>query len=358
MRQRHTCLKNSLLLFSWFCGFAYCSQPPSEVHLSQEEWSECETFIQKESPSFFSQGVNRINAAAGHPYAIERDPSTDRVYVHLEGREGSVIGVGGFKRVTQSILYGEHPELVARCQGWNSLAHEAEILSKLHASRGIVHMKSFFSYPDGNTSLILEYYNSGSILDLGKTLKISGKELLPIFKDLVVGLKSLHDAGYIHRDLHKGNVLFNRKGGVLHAGLMDFGFALGMDEKPDAKISIQGSSCGPEVLVKKNRDIDRRQFEAYSLGILLYYLLFQERPSWCESIRLAQMKHPPASKKIHLYKAIQCGYKKESSRVKSLEGIPKDLGLVTLRLLHPDPKKRIYLDTANREIAAVAKKWR
>lgn len=346
-----------LLFFSWFCSLAYCSQPPAEVHLSQEEWSECESFIQQESASLFSQGVNHIDAATGHPCSIERDPSTGRVYVHLEGREGSVIGVGGFKRVTQSILYGKHPELVARCQGWSSLALEAEILGKLHAARGIVHMKSFFSYPQGSTSLILEYFNAGCLRDLGKTLKISTKELLPIFEDLIVGLKSLHDAGYIHRDLHRGNVLFNRKNGVLHAALTDFGLALGMNKNPNARASIQGSSSPPEVLLKSNKDIDRKRSEAYSLGVLLYYLLFQGRPSWCESIRLAQMKRLSASKKACLYKAIHQRYNMEIPRAKSLGGIRKDLDLLTLRLLNPDPRKRIYLDTAKREIAAIAKKW-
>jgi serine/threonine protein kinase len=338
--------------------FGYCSEIPVGVHLSSQEWRECEEFIHNQAASFFSQGVNYIDAGPGHPCVIQKDPQTGRIYVHLEGREGALIGVGGFKRVTQSILYGKHPKLVARCKGWNSLVKEAKILSKLHASPGIVHMKSFFGSPGGDCSLVLEYYNAGSLRGCEKKrLGVSDKQLIPIFRDLIMGLKSLHAAGYIHRDLHRGNVLFNRKNGVLHAALTDFGLALGIDDNPDARPSIQGPSLPPEILLKENRQIDRRKSEAYSLGVLLYYTLYLERPSWCESIRQSQISSPSAAKKARLYKVIERRYKRAVVNAKALSGVRKDLTLLTCRLLNPDPKKRIYLDVATKAIDAIAKKW-
>jgi hypothetical protein len=350
-----------MLRLCWFFSFVLClgygSELPLGVHLSQQEWQECEQFIQAQASGFFSQGVNYIDAGPGHPCAIQRDPQTGRIYIHLEGKEGALIGVGGFKRVTQSILYGQRPELVARCCGWGSLVREAEILSKLNASPGIVHMKSFFGSPQGYCSLVLEYYNAGCLRGIQeKTLEISKHELLPIFRELIIGLKNLHAAGYVHRDLHRGNVLFRRTNGVLHAALTDFGLALRMDEEPDAKVSVQGASCPPEALLKGNRSLDRRRSEAYSLGILLYYVLFHERPSWCEFMRANQIHPRVAAKKARLYKAIQRQYKRALRRAGSLSGIRKDLARLVMRLLNPDPKKRIYLDTARRQIKAIAKK--
>lgn len=338
--------------------FGYCSELPEGVHLSSQEWCECEDFLQTQADTFFSQGVNYIGAGPGHPCAIQKDPTTGRIYIHLEGKEGALIGVGGFKRVTESILYGKHPELVAQCKGWSSLIKEAKILSKLRSAPGIVHMKSFFCSSQGDCSLILEYYNSGCLRGLEKKKsKISDKQLVPVFRELIIGLKSLHAAGYIHRDLHRGNVLFTRKNGVLHAALTDFGLALRIDDDSHVRVSMQGSSLPPEILLKKNEEIDRRRSEAYSLGILLYYTLFLERPSWCEAIRLSQISHPSAEKKVRLYQAIGRQYRRVVADAKAFSGVRKDLTLLACRLLNPDPKKRIYLDKATRAIEAIAKKW-
>ncbi len=340
------------------CTFAYCSQVPQRVHLSQHEWNECEHFLGSQANNFFRRGENSIDQGPGHPCVIERDPENNRVYVHLDGKEDSLIGVGGFKRVTQSILWGKSPALVARCQGSSSLLREAEILSKLHKALGIVHMKSFLRSQNGTYGLVLEYCNEGSLRGIEDgTLKMTERELVSIFQELIAGLKSLHEAGYVHRDLHRGNVLMHRKGGVLHASLTDFGLALKMNEEPDAKVSIQGASCPPEVLVKPNRSIDRKKAECYALGVLLHYALFKERPSWCQKMWSSQKHHPSARKKLQLHRLIHLRYKVALDRLKALSGVRKELATLVFQLLDPECKQRMNLDEASRKIKLIAKKW-
>ena len=344
-----------VLLLIFLAGLAFCSEVPQGACLSEDEWHQCELFIRTRAKSFFSQGINYIDAGQGHPCAIQRDPQTGFIYVHLDGKDDSVIGIGGFKRVTQSILYGDRSELVARCQGWNSLIREAEVLSKLETSSGIVHMKSFIKLPDGENSIVLEYYNAGSLVGRPKkNQKISKKELLPVVRDLLEGLKNLHAAGYIHRDLHRGNVLFNRKKGKLRAALTDFGLALRMDEQPDAKTSIQLTGLAPEALVKQNSRIDRKKAEAYSLGVLLYYMVFNKRPPWCTTVRLSRGSSDMAKARLH--SNVRKQYKKTVAHTKSMRGIRGDLAHVVLQLLHPNPKKRLYLDSAVHQINAIAKR--
>jgi serine/threonine protein kinase len=343
------------LLF--FAAAIWCSEPPYGAHISEQEWSDCERFIQTKAKRLFTQGVLYIEPGPDHPYAIQKDPSTGRIYVHLDGKNDSVIGIGGFKRVTQSILYEDHPELVARCQGWASLIREAEVLSKLETSSGIVHMKSFIGSSEGECSIILEYYNAGPLLGIEKKkLKISRKELPSVMKEVLEGLKNLHAAGYIHRDLHRGNILFTRKDGILHAALTDFGLALRMDEQPDAYISIQAASLSPESLLRKNSCVDRKQSEAYSLGILLYYMIFHERPSWCAAVRQCRAKGPHPVNKPRLYRYVKKQYAKTRGHVRSMKGVRRDLAVVVLQMLHPRPEKRIYLDSALHRVNAISKK--
>ena len=243
----------------------------------------------------------------------------------------------------------------ARCQGWESLIREAEVLSKLDASPGIVHMKSFGKLPNGENSIVLEYYNAGSLVGGPKKgARISKKELLFVIRDLVEGLRSLHAAGYIHRDLHRGNVLFTRKDGRLHAALTDFGLALRMDERPDAKTSIQLTGLAPEALVKENSRIDRKKAEAYSLGVLLYYIVFNKRPPWCTTVRLSRGSSDGTKARLH--SNVRKQYKKTVAHTKSVRGIRGDLAHMVIQLLHPDPKKRLYLDSALHQINAIAKR--
>ena len=345
-----------LLFLIWCVGVVYGSEMPPQVHLPEQEWNECKQFIQTEGERFFSQGTNYISPGEGHPYVIQHDPRTGRTYIHLNERKDAVIGIGGFKRVTQSLLYGEHPELVAHCQGWKSLAREAEVLSKLENSPGIVHMQSFLSAPDGGDSIILEYYDAGSLATpKGKAPKFSGKKLVSFFGELMTGLKNLHAAGYIHRDLHRGNVLFRHAQGKLHAALTDFGLALRMDEEPHAKVSVQITALAPEVLLKGNGAVDRKRAETYSFGVLLYYMIFQKRPSWCEEVRLCRSKGNAAANRRKAHRGILQQYAKTLARTRSLSGIKKDLALLVMRILNPNPHKRIYLDVAIRQLNAIAK---
>ena len=339
----------------WCVGAVYASELPPQVHLSEQEWNECKQFIQTEGERLFSQGVNHISPGEGHPYLIQHDPQTGRTYVHLSERKDAVIGVGGFKRVTQSLLYGERPELVAQCQGWKSLAPEAEVLSKLENSPGVVHMQSFLHYPDGGDAVILEYYDAGSLATPKKKApKFSERQLVSFFSDLMTGLKNLHDAGYIHRDLHRGNILFRRVQGELRAALTDFGLALRIDEEPHAGISVQVAATAPEVLLKGNGAVDRRRAESYALGTLLYYMMFRERPSWYDQPRLCRSKKRGAIGKNEAYRRILKQYSKTLSHVRSLSGVKKELGLLVMQTLNPHPRKRIYLDVALRRLHVLA----
>ena len=131
-----------------------------------------------------------------------------------------------------------------------------------------------------------------------------------------------------------------------------------MNERLDSRVSVQDRTCSPEALLRENRSIDRKKAEAYSLGALFYYLLFKEWPLWSNVIKQADLITYSKSKKSRLFRTIQARYKKTIANASSAESIRNDLAFLTFKMLNPNPKKRIYLDKARRNIDEIAKKWR
>lgn len=329
-------------------GLCFCSEPPKGAPISISEWHQCEHYITHEAAVLFSQGVTYIEPRLGLPCAIEKNPTTGAIFIHCPDRTEAFIGRGAFKRVSKSVIFGARPELVACCRGSGpSLKREAEILSALRGATGIAQIRSFIHKPEGEDELILKYYNIGSLERLKlKTLTLRTKELPTIFRDLIVGLKNLHDAGYIHRDIHRRNTLLERSGGVLHAVLTDFGLSMKMNEEPDFPVCLQTSTCSPEVLVQKYCQIDRRRSETYSLGVLLYYLLNNRLPMWCKGINQKKIATYSIEEKVQLYRSICKGYRKALSRVNEKQGVEKSLTRLTFQMLNPNPNKRLTLHRA------------
>lgn len=333
-----------------------CLSVPEGARLSAKDWRLCEEFIKNEAEKFFSRGITYIYSAPSHPCAIEKDIKTGAIYIHLKGRRGALIGEGGFKEVTKSILYGPKPELVARCQGDRSLDREAKVLSKLRGVTGIVQLKSYIKRLHNKSDLIIEYCNAGSLRGLSNgVLDIKENELPSVMRDLIIGLRSLHRVGYIHRDLHRGNILFTREDGVLRAVLTDFGLALKMKESLESRISVQDSVCAPEVLVSDTKTINRKKAEGYSLGALFYYMIFKEGPAWGNIIKQRDFYKVSRSKKIKMYRKIQTLYNKTISNTSKLTTVRKKLALLTFALLNPNPNKRMYLDKARVKIEKIYK---
>lgn len=349
----------SLLIVFLFVGCSGFSAPlPRGAGLSLEEWHECEHYINTEADKIFSKGITYIAPGEHHPCGIEKDKKTGAVYIQLEGKEGAWLGEGGFKRVTKSILYGKRPKLVACCQGGASVVLEAKVLRKLRKSEGIVHMKGVIQRSRDQIDMMIEYCNAGSLVDVHEgRLSIADNELLPIMRELIIGLRSLHACGYIHRDLHRGNILFSRKGGTLHAALTDFGLALKMHERPGACISVQNSVVAPETLLKRRRSINRKMAEGYSLGVLFYEMVFGERPSWCGSFNQTELNKLSLSERKKMFHTIQANYKAMVCLAPHKKDVRGDLARLTYLLLSPDVHKRIYLDVAQKKIDAIAKKW-
>ncbi len=103
------------------------------------------------------------------------------------------------------------------------------------------------------------------------------REVYDYIRQILEGVKALHESGIIHRDLKPKNVLISNDN---VAKIVDFGVA-----KTDAQIDLDLTSTGmlvgsvaymsPEVVCGESATI---QSDIWSLGIIFYELLFRQKP--------------------------------------------------------------------------------
>ncbi|XP_031710858.1 PAS domain-containing serine/threonine-protein kinase [Anarrhichthys ocellatus] len=136
-----------------------------------------------------------------------------------------------------------------------------------------------------------------------------------IFRQLVAAVFYLRTKNILHRDIKDENIIIDK---CFHMRLIDFGSAAMMAPRK-LFYTFCGTLefCSPEVL--QGNPYEGPELEMWSLGVLLYTLLFGENP-FCgvEEILNAELKPPfPLSPDLH--------------------GVLREL-------LHPDPAQRMTLD--------------
>ena len=72
----------------------------------------------------------------------------------------------------------------------------------------------------------------------GTENRLEEKYILPIARELAIGLKAVHDAGIIHRDIKAANVMIHEKGMVQ---IIDFGVAGILQTGIDKRSTVIGT---------------------------------------------------------------------------------------------------------------------
>lgn len=115
------------------------------------------------------------------------------------------------------------------------------------------HITRFFEsfLQGGKLFIVMEYVGGGSIKDVlknrsGNTL---GSEvyIAIILREILLGVKFLHNLGKIHRDIKCANILLTTNGEVK---LADFGVSAQLSDSMSRRASIVGSPCwmAPEII--------------------------------------------------------------------------------------------------------------
>ncbi|EAS07381.2 Serine/Threonine kinase domain protein (macronuclear) [Tetrahymena thermophila SB210] len=197
--------------------------------------------------------------------------SFGRVYKALDQKSNEVVAI------KQYLIKGfiDNPKLQ---QLFNQ---ELKILKQLN-SKHVIRYIDDFSNSDSHF-LVLEYCNQG---DLGQLLtrkkdkkeNISEQEVIGYFKQILSGLQELHKHLVVHRDLKLDNILISQN----CLKIADFGFAKSFDNTKEVTLTTLGTqtNMAPEVLEEKPYGME---VDVYSLGVLLYQLLYGYLPYRCDN---------------------------------------------------------------------------
>ncbi|CAD8059296.1 unnamed protein product [Paramecium sonneborni] len=163
------------------------------------------------------------------------------------------------------------------------LINEIRSMKQLN-HKNIVKFLDFYE-TQNNFYIISEYCNGGDLRDIIKRGKLDSKSVINILRQILNGYYSLYQNSIIHRDLKPANIL-------LHNGipkLADFGFAKKIDFENDLMTSIAGTPLymAPQVILRQPYT---SKCDIWSLGMILYELLFQKTPIIADNIIQLQEK--------------------------------------------------------------------
>eukprot|EP00912_Choanoflagellata_sp_UC4_P001631 UC4_evm4s1043 len=196
---------------------------------------------------------------------------------------------------------------------------------ELEAIRSLKH-KNIVEFLEVVTSkdkifIVMELAKGGDLLDFINKKKCNSAEICKfLFRQLVSAVACCHSKNIAHRDLKCENILLDGRGNIK---LADFGFATKLDS---GKLHTHCGSyayAAPEIL--KGEAYDGRASDIWSMGVILYAMIFTRLPFDDDSVSLLLLQ---IKKKLKLPKAVE-------SNCKSLLHL----------LLSENPKKRINMES-------------
>ncbi|XP_062411040.1 serine/threonine-protein kinase PLK2-like [Sardina pilchardus] len=208
---------------------------------------------------------------------IVTDYKTGRCYCR-----GKVLGKGGFAKcyefsdlVTGKVYAAKiipHTR-VSKPHQRAKIDKEIELHRGLH-HKHIVHFYHHFEDKD-NIYILLEYCRRRSLAHILKARKVlTEPEVRYYLKQIVAGLKYLHEQEILHRDLKLGNFFITE---LMELKLGDFGLAAKLEPVESRRRTICGTPnyLPPEVLNKQGHC---RESDVWALGCVMYTMLLGRPP--------------------------------------------------------------------------------
>ena len=180
---------------------------------------------------------------------------------------------------------------------------------------------------------VMDFIESGSLEDRlkgGGTLSVN--ESVQLFREIAIGMASLHDKGILHCDLKPGNVLLDQNG---KPRVCDFG--------QSRLSSEQNSSLGTLFYMAPEQAdtaaIPDASWDVYGLGALLYSMLVGHPPRYSESSIRAIESGKNVPDRLRAYQDLFHGESSPSEHRK-IAGVDRQLGDLIEKCIAADPRHR------------------
>uniref|UniRef100_A0A671MGV1 Serine/threonine-protein kinase PLK n=1 Tax=Sinocyclocheilus anshuiensis TaxID=1608454 RepID=A0A671MGV1_9TELE len=208
---------------------------------------------------------------------IITDSATGKCYCR-----GKVLGKGGFAKcyeftdLSTGKMYAAkiipHTR-VSKPHQREKIDREIELHRALH-HKHIVHFYHHFEDKD-NIYILLEYCSRRSLAHILKARKVlTEPEVRYYLRQIVSGLKYLHEQEILHRDLKLGNFFINES---MELKVGDFGLAAKLEPVENRRRTICGTPnyLSPEVLNKQGHGCES---DVWALGCVMYTMLLGRPP--------------------------------------------------------------------------------
>jgi serine/threonine protein kinase len=159
-------------------------------------------------------------------------------------------------------------------------SHVCRILEfGVHTRRHALHEEESIPF------LTMEFLSGETLAErLGRRSRYTPAEALPVLRQILAGLKAIHDAGIVHRDLKSENVfLVADPRGEERAVLMDFGLARAVDGSvpttmPHRVAGLAGTiDCMAPEQIHGGIPVGPAA-DVFAVGVLIFELLTGQRP--------------------------------------------------------------------------------
>ncbi len=201
-----------------------------------------------------------------------------------KGSVGTVYQVKDKKVGTQAAVKLISEEIRRETTAASRLHHEIRIAYSIKSDY-ITNLYSLFT-DDHHIGLVLEYVDGQSLYSYLQAKTVFGiSDIMNIGRQVSLGLKAIHDAEIIHRDLKLENILLDNSGmakitdfgvSILQSALIEEGDPINVDSYQLKKRATEvGKVVGtlhylsPEYLTKRRFDV---RTDIYAFGVVLYEL--------------------------------------------------------------------------------------
>uniref|UniRef100_A0A3Q3QZ35 Serine/threonine-protein kinase PLK n=1 Tax=Monopterus albus TaxID=43700 RepID=A0A3Q3QZ35_MONAL len=216
-------------------------------------------------------------SASSEMARIITDPATGKCYCR-----GKVLGKGGFAKcyemtdLSTGKVYAAkiipHAR-VSKPHQREKIDREIELHKALH-HKHIVHFYHHFEDKE-NIYILLEYCSRKSLAHILKARKmLTEPEVRYYLRQIVSGLKYLHEQEILHRDLKLGNFFVSES---MELKVGDFGLAAKLEPAGNRRKTICGTPnyLSPEVLNKQGHGCES---DIWALGCVMYTMLLGRPP--------------------------------------------------------------------------------